>query len=47
MGQAKFPLSGSYRGGTTTIETVVFEYPNAKVDFTGFEFSIGLIFSGK
>jgi hypothetical protein len=47
MGSAKFPLSGSYSGGNTSIETVVFEYPNAKVDFTGFEFSIGLIFSGK
>lgn len=47
MGHAKFPLAGSYSGGTSTIETVVFEYPNAKVDFTGLEFSIGIIFSGK
>ncbi len=47
MGHAKFPLSGSYIGGNTSIETVEFEYPDAKVDFTGFEFSIGLIFSSK
>lgn len=47
MGKAKFPLTGSYRGGTTAIEKVMLEYPNAKVDFTGLEFSIGIIFSGK
>jgi len=47
MGSAKFPLTGTYSGGTSSIETVNFEYPDAKVDFTGLEFSIGLIFSGK
>jgi len=47
MGNAKFPLSGTYTGGTTSIETVPFEYRDARVDFTGLEFSIGLIFSGK
>ncbi len=47
MGKAKFPLTGSYSGGTTAIEKVMLEYPNAKVDFTGLEFSIGIIFSGK
>lgn len=47
MGHAKFPLSGSYSGGTNSIETVQFDYADAKVDFTGLEFSIGLIFSGK
>lgn len=47
MGSAKFPLAGTYSGGTSSIETVNFEYPDAKVDFTGLEFSIGLIFSGK
>jgi len=47
MGNAKFPLAGTYTGGTTSIETVPFEYRDARVDFTGLEFSIGLIFSGK
>ncbi len=47
MGNARFPLSGTYTGGTTSIETIPFEYRDAQVDFTGLEFSIGLIFSGK
>lgn len=47
MGSAKFPLTGSYSGGTNSIETVDFDYPDAKVDFTGLEFSIGIIFTGK
>jgi len=47
MGKAKFPLTGTYSGGTNSIETVSFDYPDAKVDFTGLEFSIGVIFSGK
>jgi len=47
MGSAKFPLTGTYSGGTNSIETIAFEYPDAKVDFTGLEFSIGVIFSGK
>jgi hypothetical protein len=45
IGDAKFPLEGVYSGGNTTIETVQIEYPDAKIDFTGLEFSIGLIFS--
>ncbi|MBX2894602.1 MAG: hypothetical protein KF763_04115 [Cyclobacteriaceae bacterium] len=46
MGTAKFPLRGSYTGGTaaTGLETIVVDYKNAKVDFTGLEFSIGIIF---
>jgi hypothetical protein len=46
MGQSKFPLEGSYTGGNTTTETVVVgdDFKNAKIDFTGLEFSIGLIF---
>jgi hypothetical protein len=46
LGTAKFPLSGSYRGGTTTtgLETVNVDYQDGKVDFTGLEFSIGIIF---
>ncbi|MBP9924782.1 MAG: hypothetical protein KBF45_02245, partial [Cyclobacteriaceae bacterium] len=49
MGSAKFPLSGSYVGGTSLspLETVPVDYKDAKVDFTGFEFSIGVIFTGK
>jgi hypothetical protein len=46
LGTAKFPLSGSYTGGTTTtgLETVNVDYQDGKVDFTGLEFSIGIIF---
>jgi hypothetical protein len=49
MGSAKFPLTGSYTGGTMTnpLETVAIDYKDAKVDFTGLEFSIGVIFSGR
>jgi hypothetical protein len=46
VGQADFPLEGSYTGsdsgGTLSTETV--EYKDAKIDFTGLEFSISLIF---
>lgn len=47
MGSAKFPLTGSYSGGTDSIETKTFQYSDARVDFTGLEFSIGVIFTGK
>jgi len=47
MGSAKFPLTGSYSGGTNSIETKAFQYSDARVDFTGLEFSIGVIFTGK
>lgn len=47
MGSAKFPLTGSYSGGTNSIETVSFQYSDARIDFTGLEFSIGVIFTGK
>lgn len=47
MGSAKFPLTGTYSGGVSSIETVPFQYSDAKVDFTGLEFSIGVIFSGR
>jgi hypothetical protein len=43
-GQAKFPLKGKYVGGTGTIETVDVNYKDAKMDFTGLEFSISLLF---
>ncbi len=50
VGESKFPLTGSYFGGTiagetASLETVGVDYPEAKVDFTGLEFSVGLIFS--
>jgi hypothetical protein len=46
VGEAKFPLQGSYSGGNSTIETMNdIEYAEAKIDFTGLEFAIGLIFT--
>jgi hypothetical protein len=49
VGSAKFPLTGSYTGGTMTnpLETIPVDFKDAKVDFTGLEFSIGVIFSGR
>jgi hypothetical protein len=44
MGDSKFPLTGSYTGGSTTLETKAAAYPDAKIDLTGLEFSIGVIF---
>jgi hypothetical protein len=45
MGASKFPLKGTYTGGNTTIETKPVDYADAKIDLTGLEFSIGLIFN--
>ncbi len=45
MGASAFPLTGSYTGGNTTLETKEANFTDAQIDFTGFEFSIGLIFS--
>jgi hypothetical protein len=45
VGQAKFPMKGSYTGGVDNLETREVEFSDAKIDFTGLEFSIGLIFS--
>lgn len=45
VGQSNFPLKGSYTGGGDIIETRTVDYTDAKIDFTGLEFSIGLIFS--
>jgi hypothetical protein len=45
VGESKFPLKGSYTGGETTLETKEVEYADAKIDFTGLEFSVGLIFN--
>jgi hypothetical protein len=45
VGDAKFPLEGNYNGaaanGTFTSESI--NYTDAKIDFTGLEFSIGII----
>lgn len=45
MGKARFPITGSYRGGTASIETRQIDYADATLDLTGLEFSVGLIFS--
>ncbi len=48
VGDSKFPIKGSFIGsdGVATTETVLSDdYQNAKIDFTGYEFSIGLIFN--
>jgi hypothetical protein len=46
-GQAKFPLTGSAVGGIAggSFQTVEIDYPDAKLDFTGLEFAIGIILS--
>jgi len=44
IGESQFPLTGSYTGGSASLETKPINYPDAKIDFTGLEFSIGLIF---
>jgi hypothetical protein len=47
MGSSGLPLSGSYSGGDLagTNEAKVAEFPDAKIDFTGLEFSIGVFMS--
>jgi hypothetical protein len=48
VGQSAFPLKGTYTGGgPDVLETVDVseDFKNAKIDFTGLEFSIGVIFS--
>lgn len=45
VGQSNLPLKGSYTGGNDILETKTVAYPDAKIDLTGLEFSIGLIFS--
>lgn len=43
VGEARFPMTGSVSGGGSLSEQL--DYTEAKIDFTGLEFSIGLIFS--
>lgn len=45
VGDAKFPLSGSVTGGNDAVSTIDAVYPEGKIDFTGLEFSIGIIFT--
>ncbi|HLT72567.1 MAG TPA: hypothetical protein VKZ75_07925 [Cyclobacteriaceae bacterium] len=45
IGHSNFPLTGSYTGGDNTLETKEVSYPDAKIDLTGLEFSIGVIFT--
>jgi hypothetical protein len=47
VGGANFPLKGNYTGGAlnNALETKSVDYKDAKVDFTGLEFSIGLVFN--
>lgn len=46
VGQADFPLKGSYIGSDSdgTLATQNVDYKDAKIDFTGLEFSISLVF---
>ncbi len=43
VGDSEFPLNGTYIGGNDTIETLDADFPDAKIDLTGLEFSIGVI----
>lgn len=45
-GSSSIPLTGSYSGGMLggTNSSVTADYKDAKVDFTGLEFSIGILF---
>ena len=47
LGAANFPLKGTYTGGilSSLPETKTVDYKDAKVDFTGLEFSIGLMYN--
>ncbi len=49
MGSSKIPMTGNYTGGSLNdpLQTLPVDYKDAKVDFTGLEFSIGVIFSGR
>jgi hypothetical protein len=45
MGSSSFALSGSYTGGSTALETRQAEYPDARIDLTGLEISLGVVMS--
>lgn len=48
-GASKLPLMGSYTGGPVNgpIQTLPADFQDAKIDFTGLEFSIGVLLTGK
>jgi hypothetical protein len=48
-GQSKLPMKGSYSGGMLNgnNQTLPIDFSDAKVDFTGLEFSIGILFTGR
>jgi hypothetical protein len=48
MGSSKMPLKGNTIGGTLAgpLQSSPIDYKDAKVDFTGLEFSIGVILTG-
>ena len=48
IGGSDMNLRGSVTGGSETISirTVAVDYPNSKLDYTGLEISIGVIFTG-
>jgi hypothetical protein len=45
IGQSAFALAGSYTGGNDVLITREVSFPDAAIDFTGLEVSIGIIFS--
>jgi len=48
IGDSKLNLSGSYTGGTSAgLSTVTMDYPDSKVDLTGFEISLGILFGNR
>ncbi|MTI19889.1 hypothetical protein E1176_02535 [Fulvivirga sp. RKSG066] len=46
IGDADIELNGSYTGGNMTgpLETKAVDYPDSKVDYTGLEISVGILF---
>jgi len=48
IGDSDLDLTGSYTGANSAgVQTVQVDYPESKLDFTGFEISLGIIFNTK
>lgn len=45
VGHSNFPLTGTYTGGNNSIETRNVEFTDAKIDLTGLEIALGVIFT--
>ncbi|MFN3840523.1 MAG: hypothetical protein ACK4RF_07430 [Cyclobacteriaceae bacterium] len=45
VGESEFPLTGSYTGGTLSVETKPIDFTDARIDLTGLEFSIGVFYN--